>query len=260
MNKNNPIGVFDSGIGGLTVLDELINHFPHEDFIYVADTLHCPYGIKPKEEIASLVTRVTSYLLDQNCKAIVIACNTATANSAHLQDITSIPIIGVIEPTAKEAIAATVNKKIGILATNATIESNIYQDLIINNNLEAYPVKCSEFVEPIEAGEIDTDYSHQLVASHLHELRKQNVDTIILGCTHFSLYKREIKKVFPNSQLIDSGVATSKALYQELKNLDLLKADGVGKVYLKNTKDEKLMRSQIGWFKKPYMSIEKIEI
>ena len=121
-----PIGVFDSGIGGITVLDSLIDLLPNEDFIYVGDTLNVPYGVKTPAQIEELVTNVTKYLLKQNVKAIVIACNTATANSKHLKNITDIPIIGVIEPTAKKAIEVTKRNKIAVLATQATVNSRAY--------------------------------------------------------------------------------------------------------------------------------------
>jgi glutamate racemase len=259
------IGVFDSGIGGLTVLSELIEQFPNEDFIYVGDTLNCPYGIKTKDEIASLVSRVATYLINQNVKAIVIACNTATANSGHLCKMTNIPIIGVIEPTAECAANATKNKKVAVLATNATIDSNCYQNLLTekinSNNTKLYPVKCSEFVPAIESGQIENDYSFNLVKSKLQSLVNEGIDTVILGCTHFPLYRAEISSVLKNSNLITSGKPTGEYLKKVLMKNQLLNDQNInGKVIINTTGEPEKMKEQISWFSKKYQGINKIDI
>ena len=173
MNKNLPIGVFDSGIGGLTVLYKLIEMFPNEDFVYVGDTLNLPYGTKTKEQLRTLVSNVSNYLNELPVKSIVIACNTATTNSGHLKETLDLPIIGVIEPTANYAL--NISENILVLATNVTIDSNAYQDIINANkkdpNSKQFYVKCSDFVDAIESNEIkkicyDAKYDYHLLLNN----------------------------------------------------------------------------------------------
>jgi len=265
MKRKSPIGVFDSGIGGLTVLDELIEQFPHEDFIYIADTKNCPYGEKSAEDIAELVTRVSSYLIENKVKAIVIACNTATANSNHLLEITDIPIIGVIEPTAQYALKATKNKKVAVLATIATIESNLYQNLLNKilrfKKAKVYPVKCSEFVLAVEGNQLQCDYSYNLVKDKLMNFENEHIDTVILGCTHFGLIKEEISAVFKDANLISSGKPTGEYLRKVLKRKNILNLKvEPGTVSLNTTGDPIEMAENIKWFKKPYQGINKIKV
>ena len=260
MSRSKPIGVFDSGIGGLTVLSDLIEMFPHEDFIYVADTFNVPYGTKPNEEIEKLVLNVGNYLLNQDVKAIVIACNTATANSSLLRKSTNIPIIGVIEPTAKAAINATSNNKVAILATNATINSESYQELM-EDAVSCFPVKCSDFVPAIEGGLMDTEYSYNLVAKTLASIKDEEVDTVILGCTHFGLFSREILNVFPTATLVGCGKPTAKYLYDLLFDLNLLNDQSCfGKVILNTSGVANEVEAKIKWFDKPYIGINEIKL
>ena len=265
MGNNKPIGVFDSGIGGLTVLSKLIETFPSENFIYVGDTLNCPYGIKSPDEIASLVTKITKYLLSQEVKAIVIACNTATANSSHLKNFVNVPVIGVIEPTAKYALKMSKNKNIAVLATNATIDSKSYNKIIDRKFLfkkgQKYFVKCSEFVTAIENQQFRNDFSYKLVKDKLDFLSDKNIDTVVLGCTHFGLYSSEISKVLPKAKLIDCGEPTSKLL-KEILVKDRLEADSYrnGKVIITTTGDPLQVEKQITWFDKEHQAVKKIII
>lgn len=256
--NNNPIGVFDSGIGGITVLKSLINRFPNEDFIYVADTLNCPYGVKTPLEIKSLVDRITNYLTKNNAKAIVIACNTATAQAGHLFDLDDLAVLGVIYPTASAAIYDS--KNVAVLATDSTITSGRYQELLLNAGKKVYPVKCSAFVPPIERGECGNKGMYDLVSKQLSELKDKDIDTVILGCTHFPLITQEIKAVLPKAKLISSGEPTSAALAQILEKRNLLSKEKKGKVFLKTTLDEKLLEEQIKIFDLKYENIEKINI
>jgi len=265
MRNNRPIGVFDSGIGGITVLSKLAEVLPCEDFIYVGDTLNCPYGIKTPEEIANLVTRVVRYLLSQDVKAIVIACNTATANSAHLKEFVKIPIVGVISPTAKYALKVSRNKNIAVLATNATIDSKSYQKLLdkkgIFNRGKKYFVKCSEFVTAIEDKQFANDYSFKLVKDKLEFLADKNIDTVVLGCTHFGLYAQEISRVLPQAKLVDCGGPTSQLLKKIMKKEKIIADDfRTGTIRITTTGDPEQMKKQIDWFDKEYQGIFKVKI
>ena len=263
MSCNKPIGVFDSGIGGVTVLKDLVEMFPNEDFIYVGDTLNLPYGTKDKGTLKKLVSNVSNYLIKQDVKAIVIACNTATANSSHLKDETDVPVIGVIEPTSKYAYDESVSKNILVLATNVTIESNSYQEAL--NNIDSkgnyYFCKCSEFVDAIEANIIDTNESHQLVSDKLKEFKDKNIDTIILGCTHFGLFSKEILSVLPNVKLIPCGLPTSKRLKEMLEEQGIMNLQrNIGSVKINATSDPEFMEKKISWFNGNYDHVKLIKL
>jgi len=205
-----PIGVFDSGIGGISILETLVKEFPNEDFIYVADTKNCPYGIKSKLEIAGFVTEVTEILLRFGVKAIVIACNTATANSDHLK--LDIPIVGMIEPTAIEAANATLNKQVLVLATNATAESHLYKKTLGNLGVASREIGCSEFVPLVESGLMGTKQAETVVRMKLEPYEKEEADTIILGCTHFGFLKQEIEEVMKQRNLVSGALQVAKEL------------------------------------------------
>lgn len=261
MKNRQPIGVFDSGIGGVTVLDSLIEVMPNEDFIYLGDTLNCPYGTKTPNEIANLVTNVTKYLLKQNVKAIVIACNTATANSAHLKDITNVPIIGVIEPTALKALEITQNRKIAVLSTQATLDSKSYYNLLKKDDTEIFPLACPEFVELVEAGQINTPSSFKVVDEKLQSVKDKNIDTFVMGCTHFGLLENEIISSVGNVKIVECGKPTSNLLYNILKEQNLLNDQkDKGKVIINTTKDPNEMQKLISWFSKKYLGVYKVEL
>lgn len=261
MRNRQPIGVFDSGIGGVTVLDALIDALPHEDFIYLGDTLNCPYGTKPPHEIANLVSNVVRYLLKQNVKAIVIACNTATANSEHLKDITDIPIIGVIEPTALKALEVSKNKHIAVLSTQATLDSKSYLKILKNENTEIYSLACPEFVELVESGHIKTLTSFKVVNEKLQNLKDKNIDTFVMGCTHFGLLEKEILSAVGKVDIVECGKPTSETLYKILKENNLLNNQKyMGKVIINTTKDPKEMQHLISWFTKKYFGVYKVEL
>lgn len=263
INMNNkPIGVFDSGIGGVTVLDELVKDFPGENFIYVGDTLNLPYGTKTKDKLKELVSNVSNYLKERDVKAIVIACNTATANSHHLKDELDIPVIGVIEPTSKYAYNSSTNKKILTIATNVTIESKSYEEAL--NKLgdgEFYFEKCSEFVDAIENNIVNNEESFKLVEDKLGKYANLGIDTIILGCTHFGIYEKELLNVFPNVRLIPCSVPTSMKLRQVLEEnngLNLQKMAGT--VEINATSDPDFMKEKISWFKHKYNGVNLVKV
>ena len=226
MNKSAPIGIFDSGVGGLTVMRKLIQGMPEENIIYFGDTARVPYGNKSKETIIHYTRQIVRFLESQNVKAIVIACNTASAYA--LDDIrkeTEIPIIGVIEPGAYAAAAATRNGKIGIIGTYATIHSGAYESFLsqINPDFEIYKQACPLFVPFVEEGLFEDDLTDQIIARYLTDIKGENIDTLLLGCTHYPLIKTAIERFMGENVIcVDPGLNTAEMLRQILKKNDLL--------------------------------------
>lgn len=261
MNSTLPIGIFDSGIGGLTVLDKLIEKMPAENYIYIADQGHCPYGTKTDDEIKLYCKNVINYLSKLHVKAIVVACNTASNYIDYLQSLVDIPVISVIEPTSNKAIKETTNNKIGVIATNMTIKKGKYQTILKNNGIEVFPIACSEFVELVENEVLDSPYVQNVVNNKLNSLKNTNIDTLIYGCTHFGLLEKNIKKVLGNINYIESGDATSLALFETLKkrqNLNLTKM--IGNVQIYTTGSATKMKQTMSWFKKHHNEIQEIKV
>lgn len=244
---NRKIGVFDSGVGGLTCLSDLIEKFPNEDFIYLADNLNCPYGVKSKTELEAIVAKNIHFFEKLDVKAIVIACNTATANSYHIKS--NVPIIRIIEPTAN--IANAISSNIGLLATNYTVNSKVYERYLKGRVIG---IPCSEFVGLVEWGKMGTTLAYEVVAIKLGPI-KGEVDTVILGCTHFGLLTHEIKKVLGDVKIVDSSLAIASVLKSFLQGKEA--SNKVGKVEILVTKDEKL---NIDWFNKAHEDIKVVKI
>lgn len=209
------IGVIDSGVGGLTVAYELIRQLPKEEIIYLGDTLRCPYGSRPDYEIRQFTKEMVQFLMNQNIKMIVIACNTATAFALEeLKEKLPIPIIGVIQPGARAAIKSTENQRIGVIGTEGTVRSNAYQDALhqIDQNLKVSSLACPLFVPMVEKGIVDGDKAENVVKESLRPLQStQEIDTLVLGCTHYPLLESTIKKVMgPNVNVISSSEETAR--------------------------------------------------
>ncbi len=209
------IAVFDSGVGGLNILETLTKEFRNENFIYLADEDFFPYGTKTKEQLENRLTLITKNLSNMNVKAIIIACNTASANSHHCKEFIKVPIIEIITATANYAKEASVNKKIGVWATNATILSNKYQEAL--SDVTCYPVKASDLVELIENNLLEETSS--LVINHLEEVK--DADSLILGCTHFPLLSNIITRYNKTINQISSNVPVNKALKELLDKSSL---------------------------------------
>jgi len=226
MNKaNNPIGFFDSGVGGTTIWKEMIKILPNENSIYLADSINAPYGKKTKKEIVALSEKNTEYLLQLNCKLIVVACNTATTNAiSHLRNKYAIPFIG-IEPAIKPAALETKTKSIGILATQGTLSSELFTKTsgTFAKDVEVVEQVGKGLVELIEAGEIDSPLMDKLLAKYLEPMLEKHIDHLILGCTHYPYLISKIKKIVGNDvQIIDSGFAVSKQIKNVLQQNNLL--------------------------------------
>lgn len=213
MNNSNPIGIFDSGIGGLTVVKNLDTSLANEKIIYFGDTARVPYGSKSNSTVIEYSKQNTRFLLSKNVKMIVVACN--TASSIALESLRSefeIPIVGMIDPGAKAAIKSTKNKRIGVIGTEATISNNAYSNALskIDDSLKIYEKACPLFVPLAEEGWIDHKATKLVAEEYLTELKKENIDTLILGCTHYPILRNVIQEVIgKNVTLIDSGSAAS---------------------------------------------------
>ncbi|MBF0559606.1 MAG: glutamate racemase [Nitrospirae bacterium] len=214
-SKEQPIGIFDSGIGGLTVLKELGSLLPQENIIYLGDTARVPYGIRSPETVLRYSFECTEFLMKQEIKLLVVACNTVSAIS--LQDISrmiSIPVIGVIEPGARAAVHATKNKKVGIIGTEATIKSSAYSKAInaMAADVEVYGLACPLFVPLVEEGWTEGVIARMIVERYLTGIKSTGADTLVLGCTHYPLLKELIQEVSGSVSLVDSAIETALAV------------------------------------------------
>ena len=228
---NRPIGVFDSGLGGLTAVKQLEQVLPGESLVYFGDTGRVPYGSRGKDTILRYARQDMDFLLSQNVKAVLAACGTVSSVARSVGEALSVPYIDVIGPSARAAAAATKNGKIGVIGTAATIASDSYRSALlrINHKLEVYPQACPLFVSLVESGFVSPqDEVTRLVAErYLAPVRAAGVDTLILGCTHYPIIAPTVAGVMGRGvTLIDSGREAALALAQALKERDLLCEEG----------------------------------
>jgi glutamate racemase len=223
--KEKPIGVFDSGIGGLTVLKEIINALPDESTVYLGDTARVPYGIRSPETVIRYSYENARFLCSKDIKLLVVACNTASSVSLEfIRKNISVPVIGVIEPGAKAAVRITKNKKIGVIGTEATVKSNSYYKAIknIDSNIEVYSLSCPLFVPLVEEGWTEGEIVTLIARRYLERLKGRGIDTLVLGCTHYPLLKKVIAEVMGEDvRLIDSAIEISHEVKILLQNLNL---------------------------------------
>jgi len=214
------IGIFDSGVGGLTVLREIIKVLPQEDTVYLGDTARVPYGTKSPETVVRFARQITSFLVSRDIKLLVVACNTASAVSLEaLQAEFDIPIVGVIEPGAVQAAAVTKSGKVGVIGTAGTIRSSAYTKAIkrINPGIEVVTAECPMFVPLAEEGWIDNDVARLTAEIYLKNLKNSGVDTLVLGCTHYPLLKGIISEVMGKTvSLVDSAEETARVVREIL--------------------------------------------
>jgi glutamate racemase len=211
---NRPVGIFDSGVGGLTVLKEIIKLVPDENIIYFGDTARFPYGPRDLNEVRKFVYKITDFLYKQNVKLLVIACNTSTAAALHeLKNISPIPVIGVIEPGARAAAHVTKKNKVGVIATKGTVYSNAYEIEIkkINPEIKLFSVAAPLLVDYVEEGILSGEELRKTIYNYLKPLNNCEIDVLILGCTHFPLIENEIKACCKRgTKVINSAVETSR--------------------------------------------------
>jgi glutamate racemase len=226
---DNPIGIFDSGIGGLTVVKELIKLLPNENLVYFGDTARLPYGTKSDRLIKQYSLENTLFLEQYNIKFLVVACNSASAVAVDtLRSYLTIPVTGVIAPGVEAAIQITKNKRIGIIGTTATINSNAYSKMIkeANMEIEVWGQPCPLLVSLVEEGWIDDDITRLTIRKYLQPLLEHKIDTIILGCTHFPVIKDLLQEeVGQHITLIDSGTETAKKVKSMLEELSIKKTE-----------------------------------
>lgn len=232
--RNAPIGVFDSGVGGLTVAREIMRQIPNEKIVYFGDTARVPYGSKSKETVTKYSRQIVRFLQTQEVKAIVVACNTASAYAlSALEKEIDIPMIGVVKPGAKVAAATTKNGRIGVIATEGTIHSQIYSTYIkkINTQVNVIGKACPLLVPLVEEGLLEDPVTDEIAQRYLSELIDIDIDTLILGCTHFPLIRSTLGKIMGDKvTLVNPAYETARGLKELLEKEDLLnrKKSGLG--------------------------------
>src|SRR5437868_3753828 len=221
-----PIGVFDSGAGGLTVLSALRQELPHENYVYFGDTAHCPYGMRSDAEIIELSGQGSQFLIKQGAKLVVVACNTASqAALTTLRATFSVPFIGVV-PAVKPATRATRKGRVGIAATNQAAQALYLRQLIdeFAEGIEVFAVGCPELVTLVEHGELDGPVTEEVVRAALQPVLQEDIDVLVLGCTHFPALRPIIERITHNRiQVIDSGSAIARRTHAVLETEDLMR-------------------------------------
>ncbi len=239
MTKNNPIGIFDSGVGGISIWNEIHQLLPKENSIYLADSKNAPYGQKNKEEIISLCFKNTDLLLKKNCKLIVVACNTATTNAIkELRKTYNVPFVG-IEPAIKPAAINSNTKSIGILATKGTLSSELFHNTteLYSDNIEIIEQVGEGIVELIEVGKTDSIEMTHLLKKYLKPMINKNIDHLVLGCSHYPFLIPIIERLIPKHiSIIDSGKAVAKQVKKILVKNNLRNTNNLSKnVFITNS-------------------------
>jgi glutamate racemase len=245
-----PVGVFDSGIGGLTVAQEVIRQLPHESVIYFGDTARVPYGPKSPDTVRRYSREIAAFLGDQGVKSIVIACNTATAHAlSALREEIDMPVIGVVEPGARAAVRATARGHIGVIGTVGTIKSGAYERAIraLNPDVLITARACPLFVPLVEEGWTDHDATRLIAREYLAPMIEAEVDTLVLGCTHYPLLKPLLAEVLgPGVTLIDSAEETAAETARTLASNRLAAAPDAQPTYRFIASDDPLQFLQLG--------------
>ena len=227
MNKNVQIGVFDSGVGGITIWQEIVNRLPHENTLYLADNINAPYGFKSKTKIIEYSIKNTQFLLSKGAKLIVVACNTATTNVIDILRHTfpNVPFIGV-EPAIKPAALLSKNKRIAVLATYNTLHSNEFLEAVKKpymDQVEVFPITGMGLVPLIEENKIYSYEMEQLITKYSQIMISEEIDYLVLGCTHYPYIKQQLQKALPTHiKIIDSGEAVARQTEVILKKNNLL--------------------------------------
>ncbi|MEO9967428.1 MAG: glutamate racemase [Reichenbachiella sp.] len=234
MDKNAPIGIFDSGVGGLTVAQAVKNLLPGEDMIYFGDSAHLPYGDKSAATIQAYSIKITDILLQRGCKVILIACNSASAAAYDLIKAyvgSKAEVINVIDPVIEHLENHLQNKNVGLIGTLQTVNSGVFETKIRNRSIEVElkALATPLLVPMIEEGFIHNSVSHEIIANYLSDASLSNIDALILGCTHYPIIKEDIKEFYKSKvELIDSANIVAQSLKKQLKALNLLSDQTIG--------------------------------
>ena len=230
VNADNPIGVFDSGIGGLTVERALMERMPSENIIYFGDTARVPYGLKSVETISRYARQITEFLLRQEAKLLIVACNTMSSVAYQaIEDLSPVPVLDVVDAGARSGVAATHNKCVGVIGTPATINSNAYQKAInrYDPGIRIFSQPCPLFVPLVEEGWLDHQVTRLTAQEYLKPIMAQNIDTLVLGCTHYPLLKPLLQEVLGDQiRLVDSAQAIAEQTGELLSKNNLRNVQG----------------------------------
>jgi glutamate racemase len=233
INPASPIGIFDSGLGGLTVVREIIRALPAEHLVYFGDTARVPYGVKSPEAIRRFSQQNTSILLEYGVKMVVVACNSSASYAlTDLRKNFKIPILGVIDPGVRQALAVTRTGRVGVIATEATIRSGAYARKLMEADagIQVFDQSCPLFVPLVEEGRISGVVTETVAREYLRPLKRAKVDTMILGCTHYPLLKKVLRRVMgPEVTLVDSARAVAQRVKESLVEADGLRQGTVGR-------------------------------
>ena len=250
MSDARPIGIFDSGVGGLTVVSEVERLLPKEEIVYFGDTARVPYGTKSKETVTRFSVENVEFLMKHDVKLVLVACNTASSLGMNfLKRCFRVPMVGVLEPGAKYAVSSTRNNRIGVIGTNATISSGAYERAArkINPKVSVFSQSCPLFVPLVEEGWLDGRVTAEIASIYLAPLKKKGVDTLVLGCTHYPLLRDVLKKVMGSKVLlIDSAKEVAKEARDILEESGLLNSSGGGKKHKFFVSDEPFRFMKMG--------------
>lgn len=229
--KDRPIGVFDSGIGGLSVLKQFIRFIPTEKYIYFGDTARVPYGNRSADTVKQYAVQCAKFLLEKEVKLIVVACNTVSSVALKtVEALSDIPVIGMIEPATSAALRTSVNGKIGVIGTRATINSSAYQEAILrlseDKKIEVTAQSCPLFVPLVEEGLINHPATKAIAEEYLEIFKQKKIDTLVLGCTHYPLLSQLIAEILPGVNLVDSGVHSAVTAIRMLAERQGLQEEG----------------------------------
>jgi glutamate racemase len=264
MKKNNPIGIFDSGFGGLTVMKEIVRLLPSEDIFYFGDTAHVPYGNKSPKTIQKFTKASSQFLLEKEIKLLVIACNTACALALDsIKSFLPIPVIGVIEPGVEKILKTTRNNQVGIVATRATTDSGVYPNLIQKRNslVQVQSLATPLLVPLIEEGWAEKSITEEVVKEYLHDFKNLSIDTLLLACTHYPLLQPLFEKNLPGVTVLNSADIVAEKVFLEMQKQDLLKPSSQKGLYRYFVSDDKEKFYTFGkhFLPFPLENVEEIE-
>jgi glutamate racemase len=261
--RNRPIGIFDSGVGGLTVAKSIRRELPEEDIIYFGDTARVPYGNKSRATIIRFTSEIMAFMTKKKVKTVVVACNTASSLSLpFLKKTYNIPIIGVINPGVKEAVRISRNKRIGVIGTRSTVASGAYDRELakIGRSYRLFSKCCPLFVPLVENRFINNRITYEVAQRYLKEIKAKGIDTLILGCTHYPILRAVIKKVMGNVRLVDSSSAAAKEVKETFskKKLETCRRGRPGRMKCFVSDDAESFRKIAGIFLNERISVKKV--